>query len=146
MKFPIFEKILYFIILGHLFLLLSCMKLVQDHRQETLLKNFMYRKIKEGKSIGWNFLYFFFKYVQCIVLVILFINGAGKLNNFRNLGFMIFFIVYSASEEAYRKTGNLLVIFLSYFIVAQYAFSLVYLDFKGDSAYDELKWYGFYER
>jgi hypothetical protein len=69
------------------------------------------------------------------VLVILFINGAGQLNNLRNLGFMIFFIVYSASEEAYRKTSNLLVIFLAYFIVGQYAFSLIYLEFKGDPDY-----------
>ena len=137
MKFPIAEKILYFVILANLFLFLSCMKLVQDHKQETLLKNFMYKKIKEGtNSIGWNFLYFFFKYIQCIVLVILFINGAGQLNNLRNLGFMIFFIVYSASEEAYRNTGNLLIIFLAYFIVGQYAFSLIYLEFEGDPNYE----------
>lgn len=79
------------------------------------------------------------------MLVILFINGAGQLNNLRNLGFMIFFIVYSASEEAYRKTSSLLVIFLSYFILGQYAFSLVYLEYKGEGSYDTYKWFGLYE-
>jgi hypothetical protein len=37
---------------------------------------------------------------------------------------MIFFVVYTAYENLYRKTSSLLCIFTAFFILAQYWFSL----------------------
>jgi hypothetical protein len=39
---------------------------------------------------------------------------------------MVFFVIYTAYEEAYRKSSKLLILYISSFIFGQYFFSLVY--------------------
>jgi hypothetical protein len=65
----------------------------------------------------------------------------------RNLGFMLFFVFYTASEYLYRKTSKLLVLFISFFIIGQYYFSLVYHKYLGDEVLlDKLNWFNLYEK
>jgi hypothetical protein len=59
----------------------------------------------------------------------LFINGAQKINNFRNLGLMSFFVVYTTYEHLYRKTSKLLIIFNAFVILGQYYYSLYWHKF-----------------
>lgn len=81
----------------------------------------MIKKIQSpNASVGYKFAYFILKYIHTLVLVILFIQGSGKLNSARSLGFMLFFVVYTAYPGTYRSTSFLLIIFISYFILAQY--------------------------
>jgi len=79
------------------------------------------------------------------VLATLFLNGIGNINSVKNLGFMIFFVVYTAYEEIYRRTSNLLIIFISFFILARYYMSLNYpviLDGGNDKVmFNRLKWW-----
>jgi hypothetical protein len=62
-------------------------------------------KIRDKNSnIMYNVMFFVLRHVQSIVLLALFVRGREDLNSLRNLGFMIFFVVYTASEALYRKT------------------------------------------
>ena len=72
---------------------------------------------------------------------------SGDLNRLRNLGFMLFFVVYTASEYLYRKTSKILVVFIAFFICGQYYFSLVYHNFiEDDTLMAKLKWLNLYEK
>jgi hypothetical protein len=66
------------------------------------------------------------------VLLLVFVYGLKNLYTVKNLGFMVFFVVYTAYEWLYRKTGVILILFTSFFIVAQYYFSLHYRIFAED--------------
>jgi hypothetical protein len=77
-------------------------------------------------SVSWKFIFFILKYIHGLVLLVLFWEGSDNLNHFKNLGFMVFFIIYSASEFIYRKTSKLLVIFVVFFIGGQYCISITY--------------------
>ncbi len=71
----------------------------------------------KSKDLTWKFIFFMMKYLHIFALICLFINGAENLNSFRNLGFMMFFIVYTTNEWLYRKTSSILSIFISFFII-----------------------------
>ena len=59
---------------------------------------------------------------------------------------MIFFAAYSASEELYRRTSKVLTIFISFFLLGQYYFSLNYHAYQNDStAMRTLEWLNFYQ-
>lgn len=47
---------------------------------------------------------------------------------------MVFFTIYTASDYAYRKSNLLLTIFISFFIIGQYHFSLFYYRYVDDEA------------
>jgi hypothetical protein len=47
----------------------------------------------------------------------------------QNLGYMAFFIIYTAYEWIYRKTGKMLIFFISFFILGQYIFSFAYTKY-----------------
>lgn len=66
------------------------------------------------------------------MLLLVFLYGLKNLYTVKNLGFMVFFVVYTAYEWLYRKTGVILILFVSFFIVAQYYFSLHYRIFVDD--------------
>jgi hypothetical protein len=62
-------------------------------------------------------LYLCLGHLHVIILLILLLESITSLNNLENIGFMVFFVVYAASETIYRKTSFLLVIFISFFIL-----------------------------
>lgn len=68
------------------------------------------------------------------------------INELRNLGFMVFFVTFTAQEWLYRKLNFLLIIFVGFFIIGQYYYSLVYMKFKDDPDFVErLAWWNIYE-
>jgi hypothetical protein len=60
---------------------------------------------------------------------------------------MLFFVIYSTYESAYRRTGKLLTVFVSFFIFGQYLFSLVYRNFLDNKTrMTQLEWLNMYEK
>jgi hypothetical protein len=109
---------------------ISSFWLSYEHDQNNILVNFFIDKVtNKYASIVWKFLFFILKYIHGLVLLILVWRGSNNLNHFKNLGCLIFFIIYSASEYIYRKTSNLLVIFMVFFIGGNYYFSITYKDY-----------------
>jgi len=124
---PVLEQLLYFSILACFYMSVSCFKLAFTHNQDKGMKSYFFKRCRE--STVYKFLFFFLKHIQTLVLICLFANGAQNLNHFRNLGFMLFFVVYTASMAFYRKTSKALVLFVAFFIVGEYFYSLEYHRF-----------------
>jgi len=78
-------------------------------------------------------------------LICLFANGAQNLNHFRNLGFMFFFVIYTASMDFYRKTSKALVLFVAFFIVGEYFYSLEYHRFDA-AMRNRFEWLSFWNK
>ena len=94
----------------------------------------------------WRFMFYLLKNIYKVVLVYLFIKGSSDINTFVNLGFMSFFVGYTTYEHLYRKTSNLLVVFIAANILGQYYFSLYYHQFLGDKKLlRRFSWLGFYK-
>ena len=125
----------------------GCLKLTYD-RGEGMgsIGSFFKEKILIKKSsVLWKFLFLVLRYIHSLVLIILFLNGSHKLNHFRNLGFMIFFVLFAGSEWIYRKCSFMLTIFIAFFIWSQYYFSLTYHQYVDDKRLmKRLLWYNFY--
>jgi hypothetical protein len=51
--------------------------------------------------------------------------GLSALDQYKSLGFMVFFIIYTAYESVYRKTGILLIYWISFFILESYIKGLI---------------------
>lgn len=121
---------------------ISCYWLTYEHDQNNLLIDLFIDKVtNKFAPIYWKFLFFILKYIHALVLFILFWRGSDNLNHAKNLGFMVFFIIYSASEYVYRKTSKLLVIFMVFFISGNYYFSITYKDYYQDPVMmAKLKW------
>lgn len=62
------------------------------------------------------------------VLYLMLFIGNQNFNLFQ-LGFMMFFVLYGASDYLYIKTSILLPSFICYFILSQYYWSLVYQSY-----------------
>ena len=88
---------------------------------------------KENGSIFWKFLFYVLKYIQTAVLVGIFLSGSDNLNTFKNLGFMVFFVIFTASEQLYRQWSRILILFTSFFIFGQYAYFLTYKSWENSS-------------
>lgn len=54
--------------------------------------------------------------------------GKSKFNMFQ-IGFMFFFVAYGSSDYLFRKTSVLLPMFISFFIIIRYIWSLVWVNF-----------------
>lgn len=101
----------------------------------TNVENFMmafFRKRVRNKKYLWMVVFLASRYVQVPALLFFFWRGIGRLNAVNNLGFLFFFVLYSAYQKVYRHTGFLLVIFISIFILGQYFMSLYYQIYMHD--------------
>ena len=92
-----------------------------------MMKDFLIDKIKDPDSnVFWKFLTIFLLQMQYIVLFLMLFLGQDKFNLFQ-IGFMIFFVVYGASDYLLRKTSILLPMFVSFFILIRYHWTLVWM-------------------
>ena len=74
------------------------------------------------------------------MLLAVFMTGVSALEEYKSLGFMVFFIIYTAYESVYRKTSFLLVIWIAFFILERYCKSLVcHQDNVSSAVYAYLK-------
>lgn len=96
------------------------------------LVNYLSSKFTSPKSGSlWKTSFYLFKYLHVIMLAILFFSATNNLNRFRSLGFMLLFSFWSMSEVFYRKSVNIMIFFMSFFILGQYYFSLTYSNYLG---------------
>lgn len=108
---------LYFVILALFCCCISSYKLGFEYDQnEKLIGVFETRIRDKNSNIMFKIMFYVLKHIQTIVLLSLFVNGRSDLNSLRNLGFMVFFVGYTASEKLYRSTCKCLVAFLGFFI------------------------------
>jgi len=77
----------------------------------------------------WKFTLWPLRRIHIIIFIILFVvatNNMSKLDHFMNLGFIFFVSAYITFDRVYRKTGIVLLIFMSWFIISSYYYSLNY--------------------
>ena len=74
MRMPAVEQGMYFLTIIILFIFVGCKKLSYNKSQADALFDFFWRKVKDSKSsIVWKLLVYALKYIQTIVLLILFL-------------------------------------------------------------------------
>lgn len=81
-----------------------------------LIRFFRVRIMRQ--QMGWIWVFFACRWAHVIILIALFTKGVLNLNCINNLGYMGFFVIYTAYEDIYRKTGSILIVFSAVFIVA----------------------------
>lgn len=127
MKAQAWEQTLMFLTLACFYMMISCQRIIARlDTSDSLLTFFRKRCTGPKYSDVWKLAFFALRYVQSLVLLFLFFSGISHINNARNLGYMLFFVVYTAYEQVYRKTSLLLIFFISFFILGQYYFSFVW--------------------
>ena len=80
----------------------------------------------QNRKIGWIWVFYCCRWAHILILVTLLALGVQNLNCINNLGYLAFFIIYTAYESAYRYTCRVLILFSSVFILGQYIYSLHY--------------------
>lgn len=99
----------------------------RHHKGSDMQKDLIVSKIQDKhSSILWNIMFIcILEMHNLVIFLMLFATGSETFNLFQ-LGFMLFFVVYSASEWVYRKTSIVLPIFIGFFIMGQYWWSVSY--------------------
>jgi len=110
----------------------------------------MYKKklISSHTNILWKLTLYPLRRFHYLILFTLFIlatRDMKDLNSFMNLGFIFFFAAYITFDRFYRLTSKSLLLFMSYFIIAQYYYSLNYHLFSRDLA-NKCEWYGLWSK
>jgi len=123
---PTFEQFFMLLTLLLFYMMISAyLKRIDNVNVENGLIRFFKIRIMR-KQMGWIWVFFALRWAHVVILILLFTKGVLNLNCINNLGYMGFFVIYTAYENIYRKTGTILIIFSSVFIVAQYFYSLHY--------------------
>jgi hypothetical protein len=66
------------------------------------------------------------------------------MNNLKNIGYMIFFVLYTAYEDLYRRTAWVLILFNASFILTQYFFSMYFeLQLMDPDAMRSAQWFNY---
>lgn len=104
----------------------SCYLLVIQQREENSLLLFFRKRIQGNGSPIWKYLFQLTPHAQSVVLITLFVIGILDVERMRNMMFVLFFVVYTAYYEVYRRTTIVLLTFVQLYILAQYAVSLFY--------------------
>lgn len=91
-----------------------------------MTKDMLVKNIKDTKSsVIWKIMFILAVRLHTPVLYLMLFMGNQNFNLFQ-LGFMSFFIIYGASHSLYVKTSILLPLFVAWFILSQYWWSLAY--------------------
>jgi len=112
----------------------------------------MYKKklISSHTNILWKLSLYPLRRFHYIILLTLFIlatRDMKDMNTIMNLGFIFFFAAYITFDRFYRKTSKSLTIFMSWFILTQYYYSLNYHRFENnDKLANKCKWYGLWSK
>lgn len=147
MKSELLERLLMFTTLSIFSMQISSyyFRLSLPKNENYAFKFFNSRCLDPQYSIMYKFAFLCLKHVQALVLFVLFYSGTGEINTFKNLSFMIFFVIFTAYEDFYRKYNKLLTLFVSSIILIQYSFSLYYkLVLQDKSMMRMLRWFVFF--
>ena len=120
------EQSLMYCVLLCFFMFPSCYAMISlGNSKNKLLAFFETRCLEPKYSNKWKYIFFSMRYIQSLMLGFLFFRGfSTSINNLQNLGYMIFFVIYTAYEKLYRQTSWLLCLFTAFFIIMQYFVSL----------------------
>lgn len=141
----VFEQTLMFLILICFSMMFACISITQSQEdseiRSNLLRFFIDRCTQPKYSKNWKMVFLSTRYAQSVLLFFLFIRGITDLNNILNLGYLIFFAVYTAYENIYRKTSMILVLFIGQRIIGEYYYSLFWKLNEGDERFlKKLRW------
>jgi hypothetical protein len=90
-----------------------------------MIADLMVERINDrNSSILWKITFIILVNIRTPVLFLMLFIGNQNFNLFQ-LGFMLFFVAFGASEKLYKTFSILLPVFISYFILTQYCWSLV---------------------
>ena len=152
LKMPILEQWLFFIILSLFVMMISGLKASlqidgDDHGGDMYFNNIYKKKlISSHTSILWKLTLYPLRRVHYLIFIILFViesRTEKSINHFMNLGFIFFFAVYITFDWLYRKTAIILLVFMSWFIISQYYYSLHYKVISTDSKINlKCEWWG----
>lgn len=118
MKIPILEQMfMVLILLVFSMMISSYMRRLDNPNVENGLIRFFKKRI-HGKQLKWIWVFYSCRFIHVIILIYLFQRGIENLDCFNNLGYMVFFVLYTAYEGFYRQTGWVLIFFTSLFILA----------------------------
>lgn len=96
-----------------------------SNRTKSMIADLMVERINnKSSSVLWKILFIVLVNIRTPVLFLMLFIGNQNFNLFQ-LGFMLFFVAFGASELLYNKFSILLPVFISYFILTQYCWSLV---------------------
>lgn len=93
---------------------------------ENRVIGFFRTRIQERRNIGWIWVFYSCRWAHILILITLLGLGVQNLNSINNLGYLAFFVIYTAYESAYRYSCRILILFNSVFILGQYIYSLHY--------------------
>jgi len=126
MKFQIIEQFFMISILLVFYMMISTyMRRLDNPNMENGLIRFFRTRIR-AKQLRWIWVFFSCRFTHVVILIYLFQRGVENLDCLNNLGYMVFFVIYTAYEGVYRQTGGVLIFFTSMFILIQYYMSLHY--------------------
>lgn len=95
------------------------------------------------KSKLWKFSFYVLRYIQLLVLLMLFIFGEKHIDVLPNLVYICAFVVYTTYDRFYRKSSILLIIFMALQIFGQYFFGLKYHMFiRNKFEMNRIAWMG----
>lgn len=124
----------------------SYLKRIDNQSVENgLIRFFRQRISSKNPSMKWIWVFLSCRYAHILVLIFLFQRGVSNLDCVNNLGFLIFFVVYTGYEDIYRKTGYVLIFFTSVFILGQYFTSLFYqVVMDNDETITNMYWWNLF--
>jgi hypothetical protein len=101
----------------------------------------------KARKLRWIWVFYCCRWAHILILVVLLAIGVQNLNCLNNLGYLAFFVIYTAYEYIYRKTCSILILFSSVFILGQYITSLhyqVYMNPNNQAKINELYWWNMF--
>ena len=100
-------------------MMISCYYIELKENNDEKLLDFFHRKILDSSSSNlWRRMFLWLRHIHIIALITLFAIGSSDLNNLQNIGYAIFFVWYTAKTDSYRKSGWVLTVFVSLFILS----------------------------
>jgi hypothetical protein len=110
---------------------------ISTHKGSSMTKDTLVKNVKDANSsVLWKLVFVVAVRLHTPVLFLMLFMGNQNFNLFQ-LGFMFFFIAYGASHSLYVRTSIMLPMFVGYFILSQYFWSLVYKDIDGYNKYTD---------
>jgi hypothetical protein len=93
-------------------------------QQSDITQQFILNKVRDPSSwLLWKLMFLFSLKLHTPVLIFIWFFGSQQFNFFR-LGFMLFFIIFGASQRLYLVLSWIMPAFVSFFICGQYLWPL----------------------
>jgi len=123
MEYPIVETTLLVVTFFCLLMINNYVNQLKVQKDDLRMMLFI-RLSGRNSTTFQHYSFFFLKYIHVFVLLIIFIIGIEDINIFY-IGIMFLFIIFAPSSRTYRKSGKLLLIYVSLFIYFTYFYEFL---------------------